>query len=49
MIPHGNLAEVGESLMMKRVLLKIIKEDHEPTQRKTLFKTMWKSKGRTCC
>jgi hypothetical protein len=33
---------------MRRTLLKSNKEVHEPTQRKTLFRTMCKSKGKCC-
>jgi hypothetical protein len=40
--------EMGESLMLKRVLIKVEKETHEPTQIKSLFKTMCKSKGKCC-
>ena len=38
--------EVGESLLLKRVLLKADKETGEPTQRKSLFRTTCKSKGK---
>jgi hypothetical protein len=40
--------EVGESLMLKRVLVKEEKEISEPTQRKSLFRTVCKSKGKCC-
>jgi hypothetical protein len=40
--------EVGESLLMKRVLLKSEKEAKEPTQRKSLFRTVCKSRGKCC-
>jgi hypothetical protein len=33
---------------MRRTLLKPSKELHEPTQRKSLFKTMCKSQGKCC-
>ena len=31
--------EIGEALMLKRVLIKEEKEIHEPTQRKNFFRT----------
>ena len=34
--------------MMKRVLVKTQKKLHEPTQRKSLFKTKFKSQGKFC-
>jgi hypothetical protein len=34
--------------MLKRVLIKEEKETHEPTQRKNLFRTTCKSKGKVC-
>jgi hypothetical protein len=40
--------EVGESLLLKRVLVKAEKEVHEPTQRKSLFRTVCKSRGKCC-
>ena len=40
--------EVGESLLLKRVLVKEEKEVHEPTQRKSLFITVCKSRGKCC-
>ena len=40
--------EVGESLLMKRVLLKIEKEAKEPAQRKILFLIVCKSRGKCC-
>jgi hypothetical protein len=40
--------EVGEVLLMKRILLKPNKEVHEPAQRKNLFRTMCKEKGKCC-
>lgn len=45
---HENALEVGESLIMKRILLKSAKENKEPSQRKTLFKIIYKSKGKCC-
>jgi hypothetical protein len=45
---HENVPEVGESLMMKRILLKPHKEIKEPAKRKTLFRTIYKSKGKCC-
>jgi len=38
--------EMRESLMLKRVLIKAYKETHEPTQRKSLFRTTCKSRGK---
>ncbi|KAH9292214.1 hypothetical protein KI387_042602, partial [Taxus chinensis] len=43
-----NIPEDGESLLMKRVLLKPNKEAMEPPQRKSLFRTRCKSKGKCC-
>ena len=43
-----NLLEIGEALMMNKVLLKHKKENVEPTQRKSLFITMHKVKGKWC-
>ena len=40
--------EVGESLLLKRTLLKTEKKIEEPTQRKSLFRTTCKSKGKCC-
>eukprot|EP00253_Pinus_taeda_P023587 PITA_23587 len=40
--------EGGESLLLKRVLLEGAKEAKEPVQRKTLFRTVCKSKGKCC-
>ena len=36
--------EVGESLLLKRVLLKAKKESNELDQRKSIFKVVYKSK-----
>lgn len=43
---YENSPEVGESLLMKRVLLKTNKEVQEPTQRKNLFRTICKPRGK---
>jgi hypothetical protein len=40
-----NVPETGESLLLKKVLLKPEKEVVEPTQRNTLFRTVCKVKG----
>jgi hypothetical protein len=40
--------EVGEYLMMKRILVKSEKETSETTQIKCLFKNVCKSKGKCC-
>eukprot|EP00253_Pinus_taeda_P019816 PITA_19816 len=40
--------EVGESLLLKRALLKVEKETGEPAQRKSLFRTTCKSRGKCC-
>jgi hypothetical protein len=40
--------KVGGSLLLKRVLVKAEKEVHEPSQRKSLFKTVCKSRGKCC-
>eukprot|EP00253_Pinus_taeda_P004893 PITA_04893 len=40
--------EVGEPLLLKRVLLKAEKEKGELAQRKSLFRTTCKSKGKCC-
>eukprot|EP00253_Pinus_taeda_P016825 PITA_16825 len=40
--------EVGESLLLKRVLLKVEKEIRESAQRKSLFRTTCKYKGKCC-
>lgn len=41
-----NLPETGEDLMMNKVLLKLKKESAESAQRKALFRTMCKVKGK---
>ena len=40
--------KAGESLLLKRVFLKAEKEVGEPAQRKNLFTTICKSKGKCC-
>ena len=47
-VEMNNPPEEGESLMMKRVLVKTEKEVHEPSQRKSLFRTKCKSQGKCC-
>ena len=42
------LPETGESLMMNKVLLKPEKEQVEPAQRKSLFRTTCKVQGKCC-
>ena len=37
-----------ESLMLKRILVKSEKKTSEPTQRKSMFRTVCKSKGKCC-
>ena len=34
--------------MLKRFLVKTEKKVHEPTQRKSMFRTKWKSQGKCC-
>lgn len=41
-------SKVGESLLLRRTLLKTEKEIEEPTQRKSLFRTTCKYKGKCC-
>jgi len=43
-----NFPEMGEALMMNKFLLKPEKENVKPTQRKALFRTMCKVKGKCC-
>ena len=43
-----NLPETGEALMTNKFLLKLEKENVEPAQRKSLFNTMCKVKGKCC-
>lgn len=45
---HDEVLESGESLMMKRVWLKPHKKVQEPIQRRNIFKTMCKEKGKCC-
>jgi len=40
--------EEGESLLLRRTLLRAEKETGEPAQRKNLFRTICKSKGKCC-
>ena len=47
-VEMNNPHEEGESLMMKRVLVKTKKKMHEPAHRKILFKTKRKSQGNFC-
>ena len=42
------LPETRESLMMNKVLLKPEKEQAEPAQRKSLFRTTCKVQGKCC-
>ena len=44
----NNPPEEGESIMLKRVLIKSEKQVHEPSQRKSLFRTRCKSQGKCC-
>eukprot|EP00253_Pinus_taeda_P006315 PITA_06315 len=43
-----DMAEMGEALILNKVLLKPTKEVVEPTQRKALFRTVCKSHGKCC-
>ena len=43
---HDEVLKVGESLMMKIVLLNRQNNVQEPTQRRNLFRTMCKEKGK---
>ena len=47
-IEVDNPLEDGEDLMLKWVLVKTEKKAHEPTQRKSLFRTRYKSQGKCC-
>lgn len=40
--------EEGESFFMKRILAKLEKEAMEPAPTKSLFRTIYKSKGKCC-
>ena len=42
------LLETGEALMMNKVLLKPEKEQVEPAQRKSFFRTTCKFQGKCC-
>ena len=44
----NNPQEEGESLMLKRVIVKSEKKVDEPTERKSLFRTRCKSQGKCC-
>ena len=41
-------SETGEALVMRKVLLKQVKEVDEPPQRKALFRTVCKVQGKCC-
>ena len=43
-----NTLEMREALVLHKVLLKPVKENIEQTQRKALFKTIYKSRGKCC-
>eukprot|EP00253_Pinus_taeda_P031086 PITA_31086 len=43
-----NAPEIGEALVLNKVLLKPTKEVAEPDQRKVLFRTICKSRGKCC-
>eukprot|EP00253_Pinus_taeda_P029329 PITA_29329 len=43
-----NTPEIGEALVLNKVLLKPAKEIAEPDQRKALFRTVCKSRGKCC-
>eukprot|EP00253_Pinus_taeda_P021142 PITA_21142 len=43
-----NTPEIGEALVLNKVLLKPAKEVAEPDQRKALFRTVCKSRGKCC-
>ncbi len=47
-IEEENVLEQGESLVVNKILLKPAKEIVEPTQRKTLFRTVCKVQGKCC-
>ena len=44
----NNPPKEGESLMLKKVLVKIEKKVHEPAQRNIMFMTKCKSQGKCC-
>ena len=43
-----DVLETEEALVMKKVLLKLVKEVDEPPQRKALFRTICKVQGKCC-
>jgi len=43
-----NAPEIGEALVLHKVLLKLVKEVTEQMQRKALFRTICKSRGKCC-
>ena len=43
-----NAPEIGEALVLNKVLIKLSKEIMEPDQRKALFRTVCKSQGKCC-
>ena len=43
-----NVPETREALVMRKVLLKQVKEADEPTQWNALFKTICKVQGKCC-
>lgn len=45
---HDEVLELGKSLMIKRILLKPPKKVQELVQRRNLFRTMSKAKGKCC-
>jgi hypothetical protein len=47
-VTKEEVPEVGESLLLKRVMIKSEKEVKELAQRKSLFITVCKSRGKCC-
>jgi hypothetical protein len=47
-VTQEEVPKVGESLLLKRVLIKSEKEAKEPSQRKSIFRTVCKSRGKCC-
>ena len=43
-----DVPEIGEALIMRKVLLKKVKEADEPAHRKVLFRTVCKVQGKCC-
>jgi len=43
-----NMPETSEAFVLNKVLLRPVKEDTEPDQRKALFRTVCKSQGKCC-